>query len=132
VGGYNRYPAQFSHLSGYLYTTLEEGRAASTYRIASLGRVSWVRDADASNLLVGMASLVGKWVREALMGNIVRFYQSHVSDLAPASGYHDPVTARFIAKADASRKRLKIASSCFERAPAKKEAQPDPARLTIS
>ncbi len=121
VGGFDRYPAHFSHLSGYLYTTLEEGRAASTYRIAGLGRVSWVRDADASNLLVGMASLVGKWVREALMGNIVRFYQGHLGDLTPASGYHDPVTSRFIDATAATRKRLRIAPSCFEREAARKE-----------
>ncbi len=115
VGGFDRYPAQFSHLSGYAYTTLEEGRAASRYRIAGLGRVSWVRDADASNLLVSMASLVGKWVREALMGNIVRFYQSHVDELAPASGYHDPVTTRFVNDTASVRKRLAIVPSCFER-----------------
>ncbi len=126
VGGFDRYPPQFSHLSGYLYSTLEEGRAASRYRIAGLGRVSWVRDADASHLLVSMASLVGKWVREALMGNIVRFYQAHESDVAPASGYHDPVTTRFIESTEATRKRLAIVSSCFEREKATSSAEQEP------
>ena len=49
-----------------------------------------------SHLLVSMASLVGKWVRDLLMARVVRYHRAIDPDLPDASGYHDPVTTRFI------------------------------------
>ncbi len=115
VGGMNAYPQYFRHLSRYQHTVVCEGAAKSTYEIESIGRVSWVRDAEAAHPLVALASLVGKCVREWTMGNIVRFYQSHEPSIMPASGYHDPVTSAFVEATAKIRKTLSIVPSCFER-----------------
>ena len=62
-----------------------------------------------------MASMVGKWLREALMARIVRFYRGHVPDLPDASGYHDPVTKGFVHATRLVRRREKVPNDCFER-----------------
>lgn len=115
VGGFGFYGARFGPLAGRLHTVLHEGRARSDYQVPGLGRLSFVRDADDAYLLVGLASLVGKWVRDHLMRRIVHFYRAHVPDAPDASGYHDPVTARFIDQTAIVRKRLRVEDRCFER-----------------
>jgi hypothetical protein len=62
-----------------------------------------------------MASLVGKWVRDLLMARVTRYHRAYDPDLPDASGYHDPVTARFVAASALARKRRGIADACFER-----------------
>ena len=116
VGGFDRYAPSFGPLSGHLHTALVEGRARSEYRVLGVGNVAFVRDADATHLLVCMASLVGKWVRDLLMRRIVRFHREAVPDLPDASGYHDPVTTRFIAASALSRKARGLDDTCFVRA----------------
>ena len=59
--------------------------------------------------------MVGKWVREMLMGRIVRFYGHAGDPLHDASGYHDPVTDRFVAATALVRKKKDIPGACFER-----------------
>ena len=78
-----------------------------------------MRDADASDPLVMLASLVGKYVREILMDRIAGYYRNELKDpdLSP-SGYHDPVTAKFVIRTAAIRKTLSIVQDCFERRPA--------------
>ncbi|MEO8874430.1 MAG: hypothetical protein ABI461_02490 [Polyangiaceae bacterium] len=115
VGGLNRYSDQFGPLSGRLHAVVEEGRARSEYHFPDVGRIAFVRDADASHLLVSMASLVGKWAREVLMARIVRHYQAHDPTLPQASGYHDPVTARFVSATHLIRKQRALPDDCFER-----------------
>ncbi len=115
VGGYDFYPSAFGPLSGRLYTTVREGRARSEYRIAGLGRIAFVRDADASHLLVCLASLVGKWARDLLMARVTRYHRSYDGSLPEASGYHDPVTARFVEASRLARKKRGILDACFER-----------------
>jgi len=115
VGGYNRYTTAFGPFSGRLMTTLEEGQARSEYRIAEIGRVAFVRDADAGHLLVALASLVGKWVRDVLTRRVTRYHRSHDPSLPEASGYHDPSTTRFIDQSALARKARGIADACFER-----------------
>ena len=99
-----------------LHTALEEGQALSAYHFPTLGEIRFQRDADASDPLVMLASLVGKYVRELLMRRVSRFYDSVVEDpeIIP-SGYHDPVTTRFIDATEDSRRRLGIAHDCFKR-----------------
>lgn len=116
VGGLMRYENKFSLLSGHLTTVIEETRAESAYRLAGLGRVHFLRDAEERDPLVSLASLVGKWMREALMRRIVRFYRGHDEALPDASGYNDPVTARFVTGSASLRRRLRIADGCFLRA----------------
>jgi ribonuclease HII len=128
VGGYDRYGAAFGPLAGRLHVAVEEGRKRSTYRFPSLGELSFVRDADATNLLVAMASLVGKWLRDALMARIVRHHRGDDESIPEPSGYHDPVTARFVAATALARRRRALPDDCFERrardtAPASKRAR---------
>jgi ribonuclease HII len=120
VGGYASYPPAFGPLAGRLFTTVEEGQARSEYRIANLGRVSFVRDADSGHLLVALASLVGKWVRDLLTRRVTRYHRTHDPALPEASGYHDPITTRFIAASALARKERGVADACFERRAATK------------
>lgn len=115
VGGFDRYPAAFGPMSGWLHAVAEEGRARSEYNVAGLGRIAFVRDADDKHLLVSMASLVGKWVRDLLMARIVRYHRLALPDLPDASGYHDPVTSRFIAATRLNRASRGVPEDCFER-----------------
>jgi ribonuclease HII len=115
VGGFDRYPPAFGPMNGWLHGVSAEGRARSEYSIPGLGQVAFVRDADDRNLLVSMASLVGKWVRDLLMARIVRYHRSTDPELPDASGYHDPVTSRFIAATRIARKRSALPDECFER-----------------
>ncbi len=115
VGGYDRYSEAFGPLAGRLHAVVEEGRARSTYRFPGVGEIAFVRDGDAAHLAVGMASLVGKWVRDLLMDRIVRHHRSFDGDLPLASGYHDPVTARFVEATALARKARGLPDACFER-----------------
>jgi hypothetical protein len=115
VGGFGKYGPAFGPLGGRLHQVIEEGRARSAYAFPGLGEIAFVRDADASDLGVSMASLVGKYVREALMARVARFYRAEAPDLPDASGYYDPVTTTFIEGTRLARGRLAIPDTCFER-----------------
>jgi ribonuclease HII len=115
VGGFDRYAPAFGPLGGRIHAVAAEGRARSEYVMPGLGRIAFVRDADAKHLLVCMASLVGKWVRDVLMGRIVRYHRAVNDELPDASGYHDPVTTRFIDATRLSRRQRSLPDDCFER-----------------
>lgn len=115
VGGYGQYGKVFGPLGSRLHAVLEESRARSAYRFPGLGTVAFVVDADASHRLVGLASLVGKYVRELTMGRIVHHFRKRDASLPVVSGYHDPVTTRFVAATAASRGAEGIPAPCFER-----------------
>lgn len=115
VGGYDRYAQSFGPLSGRLHVALEEGRAKSAYRFPGVGEVAFVRDADAGHVLVSLASLVGKWARDLLMARVVRYHQAEDPELPPVSGYHDPITARFVDASRLARSRRGVPDECFER-----------------
>ena len=118
VGGYARYSSAFGPLAGRLHAIVEEGAKRSTYSFPGIGTIAFVRDADQSHLLVAMASMVGKWIREILMSRIVRHYGPVESRDPPASGYHDPVTDRFVEATALLRRKRKVPDTCFERTPA--------------
>ena len=115
VGGFTQYEAAFGPLGGRLCMVIEEARKRSTYRFPGVGELSFVMDADANDKLVSIASLVGKYLREALMARIVRHYRVHDASLPDASGYHDPVTTSFVDATRLLRKKHKVPSDCFER-----------------
>ena len=115
VGGFNSYSAAFGPMSGRLHAVAMEGRARSEYHMPGVGQLAFVRDADAKHMLVCMASLVGKWVRDLLMARIVRYHRAELPDAPDASGYHDPVTTRFISATRLSRKKRGLPDECFER-----------------
>jgi ribonuclease HII len=113
VGGFDRYGESFATF--LLHTAVVEGRARSEYRVPGIGSVAFVRDAEERDILVAMASLVGKWVRDLLMRRIVRYHREAIPDLPEASGYHDPVTTRFIRATALHRKKTRIDDECFVR-----------------
>ncbi len=115
VGGLNAYGPRFGPLAGRTRVATLEGRAKSAYSIDGLGTLAFVRDADDAQLLVCLASLVGKWVRDLLMNRIVRYHREHDGDLPAASGYHDPVTTRFITASALMRRARALPDTCFER-----------------
>lgn len=115
VGGIRDYPEYFSALAKEAVTEGKHRRGRREYRVAGLGEVSFVVDADASQLPVGIASMVGKYVRELAMERQNRFYRDHDASLTTGSGYHDPVTKRFVQDSAALRRRLKIVDACFAR-----------------
>jgi len=125
VGGFARYSSAFGPLAGRLHAIVEEGAKRSTYSFPGLGTIAFVRDADQSHLLVAMASMVGKWIREVMMTRIVRHYGYKEQAAALASGYHDPVTDRFVEATALVRQKRKVPDTCFERTPAG-EAPLDP------
>ncbi|MBM4375207.1 MAG: hypothetical protein FJ095_08990 [Deltaproteobacteria bacterium] len=116
VGGYAQYGKVFGPLSGRLHSVLEESRGRSAYRFPGVGQLAFVVDADATNRLVGLASLVGKYVRELMMGRIVHHFRKDDATLPLVSGYHDPVTARFVAATSLRRAETGVPARCFERA----------------
>ncbi len=138
VGGMGCYEPYFGPLAGRLHVALEEGKARSCYQFPGVGEIRFVRDADAHDPLVMLASLVGKYVRELTMSRITRFWgatptpangraRKPVTTTEPkattqtpvipdASGYNDPVTQRFVEATDLSRRQHKLPVSCFERA----------------
>jgi len=115
VGGFDFYGDRFGPLAGHLHTMLLEGRARSEYHVPGVGRLAFVRDGDDTHLIIGLASLVGKWARDHLMRRVVRYHRVHDATLPDASGYHDPVTTKFIAASTLIRKRQRIEANCFER-----------------
>ena len=115
VGGFDYYSAAFGPMNGRLHAVAEEGRARSEYFVPGVGTIAFVRDAEDKHLLVSMASLIGKWVRDLLMMRVVRYHRAHTPDLPNASGYHDPVTTRFVDATRLVRKRRGLPDDCFER-----------------
>ncbi|MDC0683930.1 hypothetical protein [Sorangium atrum] len=122
VGGFGKYGSAFGPLAGRMHAVLEESRARSAYRFPGLGEIAFVRDSDASDLCVAMASMVGKYVREALMERVARHYQRAVPGLHGASGYYDPVTSAFIGATRLVRRAREIPAECFERGAAESDA----------
>jgi ribonuclease HII len=115
VGGLDRYLPRLGPLAGYPAVAEVEGRAASRYRVAGVGTVAFVRDADGSDLLVSLASLVGKYMREALMAKIADHYLAADPSLPRPSGYRDPVTGRFVDGTGPRRRLEQVPDRCFLR-----------------
>ncbi len=114
VGGIGEYAKFFGPLAGWLHATIVEGQAESAYQFPKLGRLRFVRDADAHAPLVMLASLVGKYVRELFMSRIAAHYPADEGTPRP-SGYHDPVTAAFVERTLLVRKKRRMPDRCFER-----------------
>lgn len=85
------------------------------YRVDGVGRVRFEVDADVRHLPVGLASMLGKYLRELSVERVNRFYQTQRSSLPRASGYHDPVTRELIARSAELRRRLRVVDDCFIR-----------------
>lgn len=95
VGGTDRYAERFVRWAGRAVRVELESRARSTYVVDGVGRVSFVRDGDASEPAVAMASVLGKYVRELWMDDLAAAAQW---DGPTPSGYHDEASARLEAR----------------------------------
>ena len=115
VGNRVRYLEAFRTLPAHEVAFFDELPEASTYRFGDRAVVRFVRDADADDLLVGLASLVGKWTRDLLMDRIVTHHRRLVPEAERVSGYHDPRTARFVELTRPARLRSGLPDRCFER-----------------
>ena len=109
VSGIRNYPDYFSRFRGV--TERERGH----YDVPAVGDVRFEVKADDQHLPVGLASMVGKVVRELAMRRMNAFYRGHDPALEEVSGYHDPRTRRFVEASEPLRKRLRIAEDCFAR-----------------
>lgn len=114
VGGRKSYIAAVDRL-GALPEVITERPEQSVYRVRGVGQVAFVRDADASDVTVGLASMIGKYLRELMVERQHRWYSARVAGLRPASGYHDPVTAKYVLATLEVRERDGIVDRCFER-----------------
>lgn len=115
VGGMSDYDRFFGPLSGRLRATLVIDKKQSGYYFPGLGEINFVKDADARDPLVMLASLVGKYVRELLMARISRFHGA-TGEAERVSGYHDPRTNAWALTTLGRRRSLSILDDCFERA----------------
>lgn len=90
-GGRNRYDALISeHFDDQFVFRREESTAVSRYR---MGRVEFCFRTKAEALLpVALASMVSKYIREALMEDFNTFWHDHLPELKPTKGY--PLDAR--------------------------------------
>lgn len=113
VGGIGNYDKFFGPLADWLRVELEQTRRHAAYRFHGLGEVHFVMDADERHPLVMLASMVGKYLRELLMGRVSRFYDA--DDDRQPSGYHDPLTSQFIDSTAVIRKRRRVPRVCFLR-----------------
>jgi ribonuclease HII len=115
VGGIRDYQARFSRFAAEQVQPLPSRRGQRRYQLGSVAELRFEIGADARHLPVALASMLGKYVRELSMRRIGDFYRRQVPELPRASGYHDPVTSRFIEATEPDRKRLGIAADCFRR-----------------
>ncbi|MGB5813306.1 MAG: hypothetical protein WBG86_22410 [Polyangiales bacterium] len=115
IGGIRDYASRFSRYGGGRPTPLRARRGQRRYAIRDLGEIRFEVDADARHLPVSLASIVGKYLREVSMLRIGAFYRDAIPGLRLASGYHDPVTRRFIEETEAFRRKRAISLNCFRR-----------------
>jgi len=115
VGGIRNYTAKMRHLPAAGVRPARASGGTLAYEVCGVGHVRFEIDADSNHLPVALASMVGKYVRELWMERQNRFYRGHDDTLAEVSGYHDPVTQRFVVASTALRGTLGIADACFRR-----------------
>ena len=123
VGGIRNYPEKLRHIARdrVRERAVKRGDQPGTlaYEVDGVGQVRFEVDADQNHLPVALASMVGKYVRELWMLRHNRFYQASDPALLDVSGYHDPVTRRFIEQSRLLRKQLGVDEACFVRDSAK-------------
>lgn len=90
-GGRLRYRNNLLRMFGGMeLRILRESPTASSYELQGWGkrmRIHFVVGADARFLPVSLASMVSKYIRELLMGNINRYFAGFDAGLKPTAGY---------------------------------------------
>jgi hypothetical protein len=115
VGGIRNYTERLRHFPVQAVTPCAARGGTLAFEVNGVGHVRFEIDADARHLPVALASMLGKYVRELWMERQNRFYRGEDATLAEVSGYHDPITQRFIRESALLRKRLGIDDDCFVR-----------------
>ncbi|MFT3921446.1 MAG: hypothetical protein QM778_02805 [Myxococcales bacterium] len=115
VGGIRSYREKMRHFPSEHVNPRRAQGGTLAFDVTGVGHVRFEIDADARHLPVALASMLGKYVRELWMERQNRFYRGHQPELADVSGYHDPVTRRFVKESKKLRLRLGIDEECFER-----------------
>ena len=117
-GGRNAYAALIQHgLSRGMVLALEEGMLRSSYRVVGLGRdvvLTFQPRAESEHFNVALASMVSKYLREALMGEFNDFWQAQVPGLRPTAGYPSDA-GRFLQDIRPAVTRLGLAESALWR-----------------
>ena len=96
---------------------LEQGPEESTYRITGDDgdmTVAFARRCEGKQMPVALASMFSKYVREAYMRRLNRFWQRHVPDLKATAGYPQDAK-RFLHDIEQTRGELGIALHDFVR-----------------
>jgi ribonuclease HII len=110
-GGRNTYAEQVQQaLAGGLVTPVEETAERSLYRVVGGPRpieLTFRPGADGAHFCVALASMLSKYLRELLMGELNSFWQQHVPGLAPTAGYPGDA-ARFLEAIRAAAERLQV------------------------
>jgi ribonuclease HII len=89
-GGRNTYAALLQNALGGMVVVETEGMEKSTYRVLGLPRevrLTFMPRADGEHFCVALASMISKYLREVLMLEFNRFWQTHVPELKPTAGY---------------------------------------------
>ncbi len=115
VGGIRDYPKFVQRWSAQDMVLLRAKKGVRHYRVPEVGQVHFEVGADNRHVLVSLASMVGKYVRELWMLRQNRFYQAQDRYLASVSGYHDPKTRSFVGATGALRQKLGVDERCFTR-----------------
>src|SRR5205823_3844602 len=68
---------------------ISEGEACCDYRMAGRREWRWRFEVEAESkfLTVALASMLSKYIRELLMGQFNRYWQTHIPGLKPTAGY---------------------------------------------
>jgi len=113
IGSTRRYGPQLEAAFPGRWRALGEEAAESAYEVDGIGAVRFVRDADSLHLPVAVASMIGKYAREIEMLGLNRLLGW--SEGRAASGYRDPVTARFVRETGHRRAEIGLPDRCFLR-----------------
>ncbi|MFO0629953.1 MAG: hypothetical protein U0325_30595 [Polyangiales bacterium] len=114
VGGRKTYGAALTSVWPLLATEAET-QAESRYAIPRFGRMRFLRDADATEPAVSLASLFGKYARELATERAHRYFHAALPSLTACSGYHDPITSRYIDATALLRATRGVRDECFVR-----------------
>lgn len=117
-GGRNTYAEQVQHaLTAGLVVPTEETNERSHYRVVGGPRpveLTFRPGADGAHFCVALASMLSKYLRELLMGELNAFWQHHVPGLAPTAGYPGDAP-RFLEAIREAAERLQVPQTALWR-----------------
>ncbi len=131
VGGIRNYVERLRHFPREAVKVRRANLGTLAYDVTGVGQVRFEIDADQTHFPVALASMIGKYLRELWMLRHNRFYQARDPELLDVSGYHDPVTRRFIRASETLRRDLGVDEACFLRDSAAARQQENKAQLPL-